>query len=116
MYRAARALGRFQCLRPIGEADALKLGVMHQIKVLVGLNSQSEQWLDICKFQLIQAILQIKKTTVGADNVSRIKSGLASKNLCELRNLDVIWHNRNHKNIQVQGAIHVFTPCRQKCR
>ena len=67
-------------------------------------------------FQLIQAILQIKKTNVGADNASRIKSGWASKNLCELRNLDVIWHNRNHKNIQVQGAIHVLTPCRQKRR
>jgi hypothetical protein len=54
---------------------------MHQIKVLVGLNSQSEQWLDICKFQLIQAILQIKKTTVGADSASRIKSGWARKPL-----------------------------------
>jgi hypothetical protein len=61
MYRAAHALGRCQCLRPIGLTDALKLGVMHQIKALMELNSQSEQWLDICKFQLIQAILQIKK-------------------------------------------------------
>jgi hypothetical protein len=52
---------------------------MHQIKGLVGLNSQSEQWLDICKFQLILAILPNKKTTVGADNASRIKSDRARK-------------------------------------